>query len=109
MAFEARPLRVQLPCKAVTVIGAEEFDAHVEAHRYWRAIALEYQAKLKTFMCDDCSANPSEPLCPNESQDPDHFSVFHIRVLPLIRKQLEQRLEEIMKAEEAAARATGGG
>ena len=46
MKFEARSLRVQLPCKSVTVIDADEHDAQLQAHQYWRAIALEAQAKF---------------------------------------------------------------
>ena len=45
MKFEARSLRVQLPCKSITVIDADEHDAQLQAHQYWRAIALEAQAQ----------------------------------------------------------------
>lgn len=110
MNFEARALRVQLPCKSVTVIDADEHDAQLQAHQYWRAIALEAQAKfIPGELCEECSANPSEPLCQNASEDYNIFAFIDARVLPILRKQLEARLQEIAKAEEAVARATGGG
>ncbi|MGZ9241818.1 MAG: hypothetical protein ACXW6K_15160 [Candidatus Binatia bacterium] len=111
MKFEARPLRVQLPCKSVTLIDADEYDAQLQAHQYWRAIALEAQAKFGQIqgMCEECSANPSEPLCQNASEDYNLFAFIDARVLPILRKQLEARLQEIEKAEEAVARASGGG
>jgi hypothetical protein len=109
MAFEARPLRVQLPCKTITVIGAEEYDAQVQAHQYWRAIAVELGGlRFRDPECD-CSGNPSEPLCQNESQDLNLFAFIDQRVLPILRRQLEARLREIKVAEEAVAKATGGG
>lgn len=106
MTFEARPLRVQLPCKAITVVAAEEYDAQVQAHRYWWAVALENQATLGLGnRCEGCSANPSEPLCNNASQKYD--IMIDARVLPILRKQLEARLQEISEVEQAVAR--GGG
>lgn len=65
MKFEARSLRVQLPCKSVTVIDADEHDAQLQARQYWRAIALEAQAKFGAVQrqCEECSGNPAEPLC----------------------------------------------
>ena len=110
MKFEARSLRVQLPCKSITVIDADEHDAQLQAHQYWRAIALEAQAQLGAFergRCEECSANPSEPLCQNESQDNNFFAFIDARVLPILRKQLKARLQEIAQAEEAVAKATG--
>lgn len=111
MKFEARSLRVQLPCKSVTVIDADEHDAQLQAHQYWRAIALEAQAKFGGLQgqCEECSGNPSEPLCNNASEDYNLFAFVDARVLPIIRKQIEARLKEIVEAEEAVARASGGG
>lgn len=111
MKFEARSLRVQLPCKSVTVIDADEHDAQLQAHQYWRAIALEAQAKFGAVQrqCEECSGNPSEPLCQNASEDYNLFAFIDARVLPILRKQLEARLQEIAKAEEAVARVSGGG
>ena len=110
MPFEARPLRVQLPCKAITVITAEEFEVRVQAHKYWRAIAEAHGGlRLPEGMkCEECSANPSEPLCDNFSED-QPLAFIDIRVLPILRSQLEARLRQIKEAEEAVARATGGG
>jgi hypothetical protein len=111
MKFEARALRVQLPCGAITVIGADEYDAQLQAHQYWRAIALDNQKKFPPGQgrCEECSANPSEPLCQNASEELDPFAFIDARVLPILRKQLEARLEELAAAEEAVAKATGGG
>ena len=111
MAFEARPLRVQLPCKDITVIPAEQYDAQVQAHRYWRVIAKELGGGfgLGEGHCEECSGNPSEPLCQNASEELNLFAFIDMRVLPILRKQLEARLREIQKAEEAVAKATGGG
>ena len=69
MKFETRSLRVQLPCKSVTVIDVDEYDAQLQAHQYWRAIAFEEQAKFGQIRgkCEECSGNPSEPLCDNAS------------------------------------------
>ena len=109
MPFETRALRVQLPCKAVTVMGAEEHDAQVQAHRYWRVIAKELGGLGLGDKCEECSGNPSEPLCQNASEDLNLFAFIDMRVLPILRRQLEARLREIGEAEEAVARATGGG
>ena len=111
MKFEARSLRVQLPCKSVTVIDADEHDAQLQAHQYWRAIALDAQVKFGADQrrCEECSGNPSEPLCQNASEDYNFFAFIDARVLPILRKQLEARLQEIAKAEEAVARVSGGG
>jgi hypothetical protein len=110
MAFEARPLRVQLPCKEITVIPAEEYDAQVQAHRYWQVIAKELGGVgFGEGQCEECSGNPSEPLCENASEKLNLYAFIDRRVLPILRKQLEARLREIKVAEEAVAKATGGG
>ena len=110
MAFEARPLRVQLPCKATTVIDGDEYDAQVQAHRYWRAIAVELGGfDFGAGRCEECSGNPSEPLCNNASEELNLHAIIDIRVLPILRRQLEARLREIALAEEAVAKAKGGG
>lgn len=106
MSFEARPLRVQLPCKAITVVTAEDYDAQVQAHRYWWAIALENRAKLGLVgrNCEECSGNPSEPLCNNASEDFNIWAMIDARVLPILRQQLEARLQQINEVEEAIGR-----
>jgi hypothetical protein len=109
MPFKARALRVQLPCKAITVIPAEQYDAQVQAHQYWRVIAKELGGLDLRDKCEECSGNPSEPLCENASEELNLFAFIDIRVLPILRRQLEARLRELAKAEEAAANATGGG
>ncbi len=109
MAFDVRSLRVQLPCKETTVIPAEEYDAQLQAHQYWRVIAKELGGfGLRDPECE-CTGNPSVPTCLNESQDLNLFAFIDIRVLPILRRQLEARLREINQAEEAVAKATGGG
>lgn len=109
MDFKARPLRVQLPCKESTLIAAEEYDAQVQAHRYWRGIAMELGGfRFEEGKCEECSGNPSEPLCDNASEALSLFAYIDIRVLPIIRRQLEARLREITEAEEAVAKATDG-
>ena len=111
MAFEARPLRVQLPCKEITVIGAEDYDAQMQAHRYWRVIAIGMGGgyDFGDAKCEECSGNPSEPLCENGSEKLNLHAFLDRRVLPILRKQLEARLREITEAEQAVAKATGGG
>jgi hypothetical protein len=115
MEFEARPLRVQLPCKTITVIAAEEddaYDAQLQAHRYWQAIELATRVNLglgDPGACEECSGNPSEPLCNNASEDLNLFANIDARVLPILRKQLEARLREIAEVEQAVAQATGSG
>lgn len=107
MAFEARALRVQLPCKAISVIPAEQHDAQVEAHKYWRIVAKELGGAGfgDRNQCEECSGNPSEPLCKNASEELDLFAFIDIRVLPILRKQLEARLREVKVAEQAVAKA----
>lgn len=107
MAFEARPLRVQLPCNERSVIPAEDYDAQVQAHRYWRALAKELGGIDLGNRCEECSGNPSEPLCKNASEELDPFAFVDARVLPILRRQLEARLREIENAEQAVAKATG--
>ena len=111
MAFEARSLRVQLPCKTITVMDADEYDAQRQAHQYWRVIAAGIQTgfNLDKDRCEECSGNPSEPLCQNASEELNLFAMIDMRVLPILRRQLEARLREIAEAEEAVAKATGGG
>jgi hypothetical protein len=106
MEFEARPLRVQLPCKGVTVIDAEEYDVRVQAHRYWRLVAQELGGidVAAGGKCEECSGNPSEPLCENASEKLNLYAIIDHRVLPILRKQLEARLREIKEAEDAVAR-----
>lgn len=109
MAFEARALRVQLPCKSITVIPAEQHDAQVEAHRYWRIVAKELGGAGLGQQCEECSGNPSDPLCQNASEELNLFAFIDIRVLPILRKQLEARLREVKVAEQAVAKATKRG
>jgi hypothetical protein len=108
MKFEARALKVQLPCKAITVIDADEYDARLQAHKYWQVVAWENGARFRLpDRCEECSANPSEPLCQNTSEDIGLPS-FDPRVLPILRRQLEARLADLAKVEAAVAKAGGG-
>lgn len=111
MKFEARALRVQLPCKTITVMEADEYDAQQQAHQYWRLIAagIGTGLNLGRDRCEECSGNPSEPLCENASEEVNLFAMIDARVLPVLRRQLEARLREITEAEDAVAKATGGG
>lgn len=110
MAFEARSLRVQLPCKSTTVIAADEYEAQADVHRYWRAIARGLGGmQIGDLKCEECSANPSEPLCENASEQLNLFAFIDERVLPILRKQLEARLREVRQAEEAVAKASAAG
>ena len=58
MLFEARQLRVQLPCGPVTVIEAERHDAEVKARRFtgWGNLLIPPGD-------DDCSDCGSESHC----------------------------------------------
>ena len=111
MEFEARPMRVQLPCKSVTIIDAEDDGVQLQVHRYWdvMTMALGKGLDLGDAMCDDCSANPSEPLCNNGSEELNIFAELDYRVLPILRLQLEARLREIKQAEDAIAQAGRNG
>jgi hypothetical protein len=114
MPFEARALRVQLPCKSVTVIPAEVHDAELKARQYWRDILTPYG---QCTGCTDCS-NVTD-LCKGRSEagvlfcagtDPiEVLATIDATVLPVLRKQLEARLQEITAAEEAVAEATRQG
>lgn len=111
MEFEARPMRVQLPCKSVTVMDAVDDGLQREVHRYWDVITLGLGKGLDLgdARCEECSGNPSEPLCNNASEDLNIFAELDYRVLPIVRRQLEARLREIEQAEEAVAQAGLGG
>lgn len=114
MPFEARALRVQLPCKSVTVIPADVHDAELKARLYWRDILTPYAACTG---CTDCS-NVTD-MCKGRSEadvlfcagtDPiEALTTIDALVLPVLRKQLEARLQEITAAEEAVAQATREG
>ena len=108
MPFEARALRVQLPCKAVTIIQEEEDDGvQLEVHRYWDVMTVALGGiEFDAGRCEECSGNPSEPLCNNASEDMNILARLDHRVLPILRRQLEARLREIEQAEEAVAEAT---
>jgi len=113
MDFEARPLRIQLPCKSVTVLADQEGigdDVELQAQRYLQTVALATGGiGFGEGHCEECSGNPSEPLCQNASEELNLHAFIDARVLPILRQQLEARLREIALAEEAIARATGGG
>ena len=113
MPFEARQLRVQLPCGPVTVMEAERFDAESVARRL-------------TGWGDIIGARPSDPSCgPGTScgfhsgfnlDDLAHLCqgseplgvrvVVDAHVLPQLRAQLELRLKELDVAQAALSRMT---
>jgi len=118
MPFEARQLRVQLPCGPVTVIEAERHDAEVKARRFtgWGNLLIP----PGDDDCSDCGSGSHCGPCSGETKgdrlahlwhgsDPlDVRVVVDAHVLPILREQLEARLKELDAAQEAVARMTGG-
>lgn len=109
MDFEARPVRVQLPCVVSVLDDDTHDDLQLHVNKYWEVVTGALRGTdLGTKMCDDCSANPSEPLCDNASEDLNIFAELDYRVLPILRRQLEARLREVEAAEAAVARYNQG-
>jgi hypothetical protein len=117
MPFEARQLRVQLPCGSVTVMEADRHDAEIVAHRLtgWgdRVAAPAAQSGR------DPSCGPGTScgfhsgfnlgdlahLC--QGSDPlGARVVVEVTVLPILKEQLEARLKEIDAAQQQVARMT---
>jgi hypothetical protein len=107
MPFEARQLRVQLPCGPVTVMEAEASEAQMAARRVtgWGALL---GARLSDPSCGpgtSCGFHSGfdiGDLC--LGSDPiDVNVVVDAHVLPVLRAQLEARLKELGEAEKAVA------
>lgn len=109
MPFEARTLRVQLPCGLVTVIEAEAHDAEMLAREFWRN---RYQVAVRDA-CGNCSGVTDrcigrserglEDILCVDSQPLSILTTIDARVLPVLRRQMEAHLKEIQAAEEAVA------
>lgn len=115
MPFEARQLRVQLPCGPVTVLEADRHDAEIIARRLTGWGDVPPAAKSASdpscgpgtscgfhsgFNLDDLAhlCRGSDPLGARV--------VVEASVLPILRAQLEARLKEIDEAQQAVARKT---
>ena len=117
MPFEAKSLRVQLPCGPVTVIEAERHDAEVKARLAtgWGNIltpvaekdCAECATSTQLTGGAECALARLADLC-HGTEPLDERVVVDVHVLPLLRKQLEARLKELDFAQEAVARKTGG-
>jgi len=116
MAFEARQLRVQLPCGPVTVIEAERHDAEVTARRLtgWGKLAFP----RADDDCSDCGSGTGCGFCSGGTKDRladlcrasdplDVRVVVDARVLPILQEQLKAQLKEVEEAQQALARMTG--
>jgi hypothetical protein len=114
MAFDARSLRVQLPCGTATVMEAERHDAEVKVRRATSWVNILIPSADKD--CSECGS--STQLCGHGSDkdlgllchgtDPLDFRVVvDAHVLPVLREQLAARLKELDKAIEAVARKKG--
>jgi hypothetical protein len=114
MPFEAKQLRVQLPCGSVTVMESGRYDAEMAARR------LSGWADIISGKLSDPSCGPGTScgfhsgfstadvahLC--HGSDPiDVKVVIDVAVLPALRLQLEARLKELDAAEKAVSRAMG--
>jgi len=122
MPFESKSLRVQLPCKGITLIRDEE-DPEVrwQVHKYWRDVVLtpigadNCGSCTACTGCTDCSSvtdrcigrSEAGELC-NNTDPLDVLIRVDARILPVLRKQLEARLQEIIEAEQVVAKETGG-
>ena len=112
MPFDARSLRVQLPCGPVTVIEAAAHDAELLAREYWR----DRFRLVADDACGNCS--PVTDRCIGRSErgreailcagtEPlSILTTVDVSVLPVLRRQLEAQLKEIQIAEEAVAKKT---
>ena len=116
MPFDAKSLRVQLPCRSLTVIDGEEFDRERKARKALRDLVTP-RLTSPTPCCargtgeEDCVrgthdldiANLTDHLCMG-TETIDTRVTIEASVLPALRVQLEKRLEEVKVAEEAVAR-----
>lgn len=116
MPFEAKSLRVQLPCRSLTVIDGEAFDRERKARKTLRDI-ITPRLTSPTPCCaratgeEDCIrgshdvdiANLTDHLCMGTDALETRFTV-EASVLPALRVELERRLEEVRIAEDAVAR-----
>jgi hypothetical protein len=119
MAFEAKSLRVQLPCGSVTVIDGDRYEIERDARRYLRDVIT----RRLTSPSPCCARATGEEDCVRGSRDLDLAAltdrvcmgtdaldvrtVVHARVLPELRRQLEERLREIDEAQAAVAQVIG--
>ena len=110
MSFEARTLRVQLPCGPVTVIEAAAHDAELLAREYWRdryhlgaADACGNCSNI-TDRCVGRSERGMEAIRCNGTEPLSILTTVDVSVLPVLRRQLEAQLKEIQVAEEAVAK-----
>ena len=119
MPFEARSLRVQLPCGSVTVIDGEKYEAKARARKSLRELVTR---RLETSPTPCCARATGDEDCFRGSQDLGALTdrlcmgtddvtlrtVVHASALPELREQLEARLRDVRAAEEAVARAVEG-
>ena len=103
MPFEARALRVQLPCGSRSAFEAEEYDAEIMARQYWKDVFAGGCTPT-----DKCVGHSEvDVLC--AGTEPLAFTtVVDARVLPILRRQLEAKLQEIKAAQEAVAKKMAG-
>ncbi|TKB89334.1 MAG: hypothetical protein E8D40_17515 [Nitrospira sp.] len=104
MPFEARALRVQLPCGQVTVIEAAAHDAEVLAREYLRERFADANGcgncSPVTDRCTGRSERIEDIMCAN-TEPLDFRKVVDVRILPILRKQLEEQLAVIAVAQAA--------
>ena len=110
MPFEARQLRVQLPCGPVTVMEAEASEAQMAARRLtgWGALL---GGRLSDPSCGpgtSCGFHSGFDIGDLAhacfGSDPiDVRVVVDAHVLPILRAQLEARLKELGEVEKAVA------
>lgn len=115
--FEARSLRVQIPCGSVTVVEAERLEAEAQAHKYW----LNIFTRRLTSPSPCCARGTDDPCKISEdltaitervcmgTNPLELRTVVDANALPILKEQLEARLSEINAAIEAVAQARGGG
>lgn len=110
MSFEARTLRVQLPCGPVTLIEAAVHDAELLAREYWRdryRLGAADAADNCTHVTDRCTGRSEHGMEARRCNGTEPLSILttvDVSVLPVLRRQLEAQLKEIQIAEEAVAK-----
>jgi len=115
MPYDARSLRVQLPCGPVTVIEAAEYDAELLAREYWK----DRYADAPPTACGNCSGvtdrcigrserGVEDYLCAAGSEPLARLAIVDASVLPILRRELEAQLKEISAAQEAVSRKVAG-